>query len=137
MKPVKALYALLLGTALSGNSYALDQTDEDALKDTQALLHSQQRMEDFAKTNPDAQKALGDVHRLTNGDPAAKAEINSISSAVFEDMVRSNNGDSAALQLKLQQALKDPKAFMQTLSPEQQARIRALASEIDAKNAKK
>ena len=40
----------------------------------------------------------------------------------------------AAIQDQLQNALKDPKAFMNGLSPEQQARIRSLASEIEKKN---
>lgn len=57
--------------------FALDQTDQEALKNTQALLGSAERME----------------------------------------------------------ALKDPNAFMNGLPPEQQKRIRELASEIDKQNA--
>lgn len=118
-------------------AFALDQADEAALKETQALLQNQDRLDAMAKGDPEAGKALERVKTLTNNDPKKAAEINAISSSVFSDMVKSSNGDMVTMQDQLQKALNDPKAFMNGLSPEQQKRIRELASEIDKENAAK
>mgnify|MGYP003342434786 CR=1 FL=1 len=90
----------------------------------------------FAKDNPDALNALGQVDKLTQGNKAQKTEVNAISSDIFASMVKDQNGDSGAIQAKLREALKDPRGFMNSLTPEQQARIRGLASELEKQNAK-
>lgn len=117
------------------SAFALDKDDEDALKDTQKVLTDEEALKAFTKDNKDAAGAVNQVNKLTNGNKAQNAEVNAISSDIFTDMVKSTNGDSAQIQEKLQQALKDPAAFMNSLTPEQQARIRGLASEIDKQNA--
>lgn len=122
---------------LSQTAFALDKDDEAALRDTQKLLGDQAALKAFTKDNPDAAKALDQTKELTKGNPQQQAELNNISSSIFADMVKNNNGDSAAIQNQLQQALKDPSSFLNSLSPEQQARIRGLASEIDKQNAAK
>lgn len=121
----------------STSAPALDPADEAALKETQALLNSPAQMEKLGATEADAGKALEQVKKMTNNDPKKAAELNAISSAIFEDMVKSSNGDSAGIEEKLQQALKDPKAFMNSLPADQQQRLRGLASEIDKENAAK
>jgi hypothetical protein len=136
MKALNVVSIALLGLVLSSSSFALDKEQQDALKDTDDLLTNQQRLDAFAKENPDAKNALGDVKKLTGGDPKAMAEVNAISSSVFQDLVKGSGGDEAAVMQKLQEGLKNPAAFMQNLSPEQRARIQKLGAEIDAKNAK-
>ncbi len=118
-------------------AFALDANDEQALAETQRLLGDQKALEAFAKENPDAKKALDQAALTTGGDKKKQSEMNAISADVFKDMVKSSNGDSAAMQEKLQQALKDPNAFLQQLSPEQQKRIRELASELEKQQPKK
>lgn len=125
----------MLSLALSSGALALDKEQEDALKDTDDLLTNQQRLDAFAKDNPDAKNALGDVSKLTGGDPKAMAEVNAIAASVFKDMAKSTGGSEADIMQKLQQGLKDPAGFMKNLSPEQRARIQKLGAEIDAKNA--
>ena len=71
---------------------------------------------------------------LTHGNVQQQAEVNDISSSIFAEIVRQSNGDTIAIQAKLQQALKDPKGFMNSLSPEQQARIHSLAGQLDKQN---
>ena len=134
MRSSLVILALL---ALAGPSgHALDANDEDALKDTQKLLGDEAALRAFAKDNPDALNALGQVDKLTQGNKAQKTEVNAISSDIFASMVKDQNGDSGAIQAKLREALKDPKGFMNSLTPEQQARIRGLASELEKQNAK-
>lgn len=129
-------WAVAMAITLAAPALALNQDDEDGLKDTKALLQNQQRLDSFGKDNPDAKKALGDMNALTGGDPAKMAEVNAISAAVFEEMVRKDGGDSADIMKKLQDGMKDPAGFMKGLSPEQQARIHKLGAEIDQQNAK-
>jgi hypothetical protein len=121
---------------LSPTAFALDKDDEAALADTQKLLSDQQALDAFAKDNKDAQNALGQVDQLTGGNQAQKAEVNAIASSAFADMIKAENGDNAAVLLKLQQGLKNPAAFLKTLSPENQARLRQLGAEIDKQNAR-
>lgn len=119
---------------LAGPALALDKDKQDALKNTQALLASPEAMKAFAKDNADASRALEQTNQITKGNKAQNAEITDISSSVFADMVKQNDGDAAAMQEKLQNALKDPAAFIKTLSPQQQERIRSLASEMEKQN---
>jgi len=133
---MKPLLACLFTLSILGRSaFALDQTDQDALKDTEKLLGDQKRMEELGKSDAEAGKALNQLKQITGNDPKAQAEVNNIASTVFSDMVHKNNGDTVSMHDQLQKALADPKAFMNSLPPEQQKRIRDLASEIDKKNA--
>lgn len=125
-----------MGFLLTGPAFGMDKESEDALKDTEDLLTNQQRLDAFAKDNPDAKNALADMNKLTGGDPKAQAEVNALSAAVFKDMVKANNGDDAAVMQKLQDGLKNPGVFLESLSPEQRAKLKSLAAEIDEKNAK-
>lgn len=132
----KLLLALTVALTLPCSfAFALDQADDDALKDTQKLLGDQKRMEELGKTDAEAGKALNQLKQITGNDPKAQAEMNAIASSVFSDMVHKNNGDTVSMHDQLQKALADPKAFMNGLPPEQQKKIRELASEIDKKNA--
>ncbi len=124
----------ILASIFCAPTFALEQADEDALRDTQKLLGDQKRIEELSRTDAEASKALNQVKQLTGNDPAKQAEISGIASSIFTDMVKSNNGDTVTMHDQLQKALADPKAFMKGLSPEQQRRIRDLASEIDKKN---
>jgi len=130
---MKLFFSLAL-IVLCPGALALDQNDENALKDTQDMLASPDRLNAIGKSDSEADKALEKIKTMTNNDPAKTAEIHSISSSIFTDMVKSSKGDSLELQQQLQKALKDPQSFMKGLSPAQQQRIRSLASEIDQQN---
>ena len=81
-----------------------------------------------------AERLLQQVQKLTGDDPHRQAQVNSITSDVFADLVREKNGDTAAIQERLEKAMADPKGFMNSLSPAQQEKIRSLAREIEAKS---
>ncbi|HEY8280257.1 MAG TPA: hypothetical protein VIH99_11580 [Bdellovibrionota bacterium] len=132
---MRTIYSLFLVFLVSMPAFALDKNDEQALKETQNLLSDEKALAEFTKGNPAAANALDQVKIMTGGDATKQAEIKNISSSIFTDMVKANNGDPAAIQSQLQNALKDPQAFMKSLSPEQQKRIRDLASELEKKNA--
>jgi uncharacterized protein YdbL (DUF1318 family) len=118
----------------SGPAFALDASDAEALASTQQLLGNQNAMLDVAKHDAGAKGAMDQINQITKGDSRQTAEMNAISSSVFADMVKNTNGDSVAVQEKLQLALKDPGAFIKTLTPEQQARLNGLATQVAKQN---
>jgi hypothetical protein len=132
---MKLIFAFILALSASTSAFALDQTDQDGLKDTQALLGDQKRMEEMGRTDAEMGKALNQLKQISGNDAKVQAEVNAVASSVFSDMAHKNSGDSVSIHDQLQKALADPKAFMNGLSPEQQKKIRDLASEIDKKNA--
>lgn len=135
-------FSLLIGTlsltalALPG-AHAADKSDGEDLKNLQTLLANPNAVREFAKGNKDALGALDQVNELTKGNQAQQVEINNIGSTILSDMDNKSNHDPMSIESQLQQALKDPKAFLQALPPEQQARIRNLASDLDKQNAAK
>lgn len=135
MRLIYLLVVAVVFGALPLAASALDQNDEMALKNVEALLANPSQLNALGKEDPRARQAMDKAREITQNDPKKMAEINSISSAAFADLVKKHNGDSAAIMEELQRAMQDPKAFMNGLSPEQQSRIRALGAEIDQKNA--
>jgi hypothetical protein len=127
-----SLFLLFTSTA-----FALEPGDQEALKDTQRLLADPAALQQFAKDHQDANQAMQQISEITKGNEQQSGELSAISSRVFADIVKESNGDSATMQMKLQMALKDPAAFMRTLSPEQRARIVNLTSELQRNEANK
>jgi hypothetical protein len=131
-----AAAALVLFSLPGTRAFALDKDDEDALADTQKLMSDEQALKAFAKDNKDAQGALDQVDKMTGGNKQQNAEVNGIASDVFANMVKQNNGDSAAIMQQLQDGLKDPEKFMKSMPAADQARIKALEAQME-KNGQK
>lgn len=112
---------------------AFDEADEQALAEVQALLQNPQVLKGPAG-NPNEKAALAEIEKLTKGDPKAQQEIHQLSSDIFTDMVQKNGTGEGAIMKSLLEAQQNPAKFMQSLTPEQQRKIRELASEIDKKN---
>ena len=112
---------------------ALDPADEQALAEVQALLQNPQVLKGPAG-NASEKAALAEIEKLTKGDAKAQQDIHQLSSEIFTDMVKKDGTDEGAIMKALLEAQQNPGKFMQSLSPEQQKKIRELASEIDKKN---
>lgn len=112
---------------------ASDEVDEKALAEVQALLQNPEVLKGPAG-NSSEKAALAEIEKLTKGDSKAQQEIHQLSSEIFTDMVKKNGSDEGVVMKALLEAQQDPGKFMQSLSPEQQKKIRDLASEIDKKN---
>lgn len=123
------LFVLLpAGSVLAGE---LSADDQEALRKTQALLQNPNALKE--EGNADEKAALAEISKLTKGDPKAEAQIHGLSADIFGDVVKKNNGDSAAIMKSLLEAQANPQKFMESLSPAQKAEIRRIASEIDPK----
>jgi hypothetical protein len=124
---------IYLFSATFAFSGTLDKNQQAALADTQDLLKNQARLSEFTKGNPDAAGALDKIKQLTNNDPKKQDELKAISSDIFASLTNNTSGNDAAMMGKLQEGLRDPASFMRSLTPAQQARIKAMAAEIDGK----
>lgn len=106
-----------------------DAINEEALRKTQELLNSPALLAIDAKENAssnEAQNKLKEILKLTG---ASEKDAYSLSDSVFSDIVSKTNGDPAAIQKILLEAQRDPAAFAKTWKPEDQAKLRELASQ--------
>ncbi len=103
--------------ALAQQAKSLDDASEKALQETQALLGDQKQIQDFAKTNPDAAKANSNVQTMTGGNSEDSANVYRLASDIFGDMTKETGGDAAGMEKILANAMKNPQAFADKLSP--------------------
>ncbi len=131
---MKSIVALLLLPLLvfAGDEENQEKEVKEALEQTKALLNDTAFQNGY-KSDPKAQEAHAKVKEIVGNNSRHQQEMYSISSEAFDKIVADAKGDPAKILEILQKAQADPKAFMRSLPPEQQARIRELASEIDKK----
>lgn len=107
--------------------------EDDVLKEVQIMMQDRNQMEKLAKEDPAVKKSDEFVNSVV-GTGKEKDDLLRISSDYMGVLVKKHNGDVGAMQADLMQALKDPKKFLESLSPEYREQIRKLASEVEAKN---
>ncbi len=137
---LKTTLTLLAFFLHSATAHALDAASAEALRKTQAMMNDPAAVQKFAGTNAQAQSALDKAKAATGNDPKKLQELNSISSEIFGTIVRRNqdasgNVDNQKLEQQLNAAMRDPAKFMQSLPPEQRARIQQLAAEVEKSKA--
>ncbi len=104
--------------------------DEDypaAIKQTQDMMKNKAEREKAIRGDKKSEEADAFAGKAAGGDPNKKEEIYDISSEVFAALMKSNNNDSAKVQDQLQQALKNPEAFANSLPADLRARIKAVS----------
>jgi hypothetical protein len=133
-----AALALILGSP--NISSAGDDSDEwaspDTLKETQNFLQNPQQLEAFANYNPEAWMILEQLKAMTNNDPKKMQEINQMASGVFTEAVKNNKGSASAGLGTMGAGDGSSKGIFESLSPEQQAKIRELSKEYDAQKSR-
>jgi|GEM_PF-1073880 len=132
---------LVVGTAFSVSIHSqeaegLSESDLKALQETQELLKNPSLRQEYLKENPDAAKTDQNIRSL-GGNKENTEELYSISADIAAILVQKSGGDTAKMQLMLQEALKNPDAFADVLSPSQLQRIKSVANKIDAEQVKK
>lgn len=122
--------------ALFGSStclaVGLDSAQQDAMDKTTQMMISPSQFTEAAKENSDAQKAAVQLNAIT-ADPAQQQKIRELSAGIFNDVAKSNECKDEKIMEALQKAQANPGDFLKSLTPEQQAKLRDLASEIEAK----
>ena len=110
----------------------LDASQKEALDKTTEMLRNSAQFNAAAKENPNAQKSADQLNAITL-DPAQQQKMREISAGIFSDVAKTSGGSEEKIMEALQKAQSNPEAFAKSLTPEQQAQIRSLASEIEKK----
>ena len=121
----------LVGTFFSLSGFS--QASDEAAKNTVDLLKDRKQIEELAATDQNAKRANYVVNR-TVGTGAEKDQLLQITSDIMGVLIKKHKGDISAMQADLMNAMRDPKKFIESLTPEQRAQVRTLASEVEKKN---
>ena len=109
----------------------LDTNAQQALDKTQALLRDPSQRANAAGKDSAAHDADANVSSLTKGNAQQSQEVYEISAEVMENIVKQTNGDPVKLQALLQEAQKNPQAFLNSMSSAQQGKVHSLANQLD------
>lgn len=130
----KKIYLVVVCMFVGSYSFAeLKSDDADSLQKTQNLLKDKAAREAFIKENPEAQQHVNQMNSL-GMSANQQNEIYGVSSEIFAQLIKENNGDSVAVSKMLLEAQKNPEAFYKSLSPESQAKIKAMGFQLEEKN---
>ncbi len=102
-----------------------------ALKDVQDLLRTESKRNEVIKVSPKAQQADDFALQAVGGNQALKNDIYDVSADVMATVKELSGGDAAKMNELLQKALQNPTAFLKSLPPEQQAKIRDIAAKTE------
>lgn len=102
-----------------------------ALKDVQDLLRTESKRNEVIKVSPKAQQADDFALQAVGGNQALKNDIYDVSADVMATVKELSGGDAAKMNELLQKALQNPAAFLKSLPPEQQAKIRDIAAKTE------
>ncbi len=111
------------------------QEELDPVAEAQAFLKNEQRREELFKKDEKAKEADTFAGQAVGGDKASKEELYSISADIMAQLVKEGKQDPAKMQEILKKALVNPEAFTKSLSPEIQARIKAVADKTESQRA--
>ena len=128
-------YIGLVLSILVFSPFAFATDDNTALIQTQNFMRDQTERDEYIKNHPDAKNADVVVERTVNNNPKAKNEMYGAAADIMGTLQKTSGGDTAKMQDQLDEGLKNPEKFIQSLPPEQQAQIRAIANEVGQRNA--
>ena len=129
----KTYFICLLFLGLSAWAAELDSASTEALEKTKKLMNSPEERQAYIKDHADAQAADKKVDALTS-DPKLKNEMYGTAGDIYGDMVKKTGGDVDKQKKILEEAMKDPEAFFNGLTPDQQRQIRDIAGKMNPFN---
>lgn len=106
---------------------------DEVLAEVQLMMTDRQQMDKLAKDDPTVKKADDFVNQVV-GTGKEKDDLMKISAEVMGNLAKKHNGDVEAMKADLLESLKDPKKFLEGLSPDQKKQIRSLANEVENKH---
>ena len=118
------------------SAYANADEDLKALTDTQALLRDQGRMQEEAGKTTDGRKADQAATVVTLGKPELKQDLLNISADLMAWITEASKGDPEKMQQFLQEALTNPKNFLEKMPANERARIKGLSEKIEGARSK-
>ncbi len=130
MPKLNLLYVCLLAIQFAGLPLAtaeLGKDSQEALEKTQTLLRDPTQRNAAINQNQDARSNDAELQKLMGGKGADG--VYDLSADIFAKIVNESNGDVVVMQQKIEQVQKNPEAFLKSLTPEQQARIKSMANQ--------
>lgn len=129
MKKMIFLSVLFFGT----NVFSLeDELYNNALQQTQNLLKNSEARKGAINTEP--AKAADKTAEITAlGDPAAKNEVYNIAADLMPWLVEQSQGDPLKMMQLIQEAQKNPQAFLQRMPASERQKIKNLSGFIEQK----
>lgn len=128
-----ALISAMSIYSFSASAEELKKVDAEALDKTVEMLNNRQQREEYANQSEQSKKADKMAKDLFGAQGADKAYA--AAAEILKTMVQQTNGDPAAMQKMMNDAQKNPEAFMKSLSSEHQNMIRKLAEDVEATSA--
>lgn len=111
----------------------LDSASQEALQKTQELLKDPAARRQAIKGDPKGQSADKMVDQISGGG-TAKEDVYGLASDVFAELVKETGGDAKKMEDLLAQFARNPAAFTERWTPEQRARLKALAEKLNPHN---
>ena len=109
-----------------------DEANTEALQQTQNLLRNSEARKSAIST--DSAKAADKNAEITAlGDPAAKSEVYNIAADLMPWLVEQSQGDVSKMMQLIQEAQKNPKAFLQRMPVSERQKIKNLSGFIERK----
>ena len=127
--PSKKIAVLALVCCFPILSWAEDNSADIAMTQTQEVLRDPQKIHEAAAQTGDGKNAVDQVSSLAGGDPKLQKEIFELSSDVFGGM---KGMTSEQMSEFLANAQKNPEEFSKNWTPEQQAKLKDIASRLPA-----
>lgn len=124
---------LLSALFLSVSAFSFeDEVYTNALQQTQNLLKNSEARKGALNTAP--AKAADKTAEITAlGDPAAKSEVYNIAADLMPWLVEQSQGDVTKMMQLIQEAQKNPQAFLQRMPAAERQKIKNLSGFIERK----
>lgn len=129
-------FILIASFLISGAAFAedLDRASSQAVQETKALLGDPAALQNYAKDHPEAAATQSQVNSLTGGNAVDTAAVYKLAAEIFANMAKDTGGDTASMQKTLTDAMKNPAAFAEKLSPDQRRELEALTKSIESRH---
>jgi hypothetical protein len=137
-KPRSILFPLCLiamsficaaGLARAGQ---LDPSNQDAVNQTKQVMTDPEKLKAATANDPQAKQADENAERLM-GNKTDTADLYKLSADIFGNVASDANGDPAKMQESLNQALKNPAGFADSLTPDQAAKLHQLTNKVESR----
>ena len=128
---IQTLLALcLVGTAAFAGDLE-NKAIQNALSQTQSLLTDPTQRAKATAGDPSARAADANLQNLM-GSSALTEQSYALAAEIMGGLVQAHGGDTAGMQKALEQASRDPAAFLQSLTPAQREKIQKMAAQIES-----
>lgn len=133
----KFLVLLLAASFMTTTVTFAGDAEDGPLKDAQELMRSESKRAEVIKNDSKAQQADSFALQAVGGDQGLKNQVYDVSADIMATVKEAAGGDSAKMMQMLQKAMQNPGEFLKSLPPDQQAKIRGIANQVETNKATK